>query len=45
MWRDYPFSQRNKTTKKALGAEFIGDEEGVIGKKLKMAQAIQGDSP
>ena len=37
MWRDYLFSQRNKTTKKALGAEFRGDEEGVIGKKLKMA--------
>ena len=37
MWRDHPFSQRNKATERAVGVE-VGDEEeggGGGGQNLK----------
>ena len=32
MWHDYPFSQRNKTTGRAVGVGFGGDREGRLDK-------------
>ena len=35
MWRDHPFSQKNKTTKRAVGAEIGGDMERGVGQNLR----------
>ena len=35
MWHDHPFSQRNKTTKIALGVEVGGDGEGGVEQNWK----------
>ena len=37
MWRDHPFSQKNKTTKRAVGVGVGGDREGGgrVGQNLK----------
>ena len=35
MWRDHLFSQRNKTTKRAVGLQVGGDGEGGFGQGRK----------
>ena len=37
MWRDHPFSQRNKTTERAVGVGVEGnrEERGEVGQTLK----------
>ena len=35
MWRDHPFSQRNKTTKGAVRVELEATEKGWLDKILK----------
>ena len=38
MWRDHPFSQRNRTTEKTVGVGFGGDRKvggGEVGQNLK----------
>ena len=35
MWYNHPFSQRKKTTKRRLGADVGGDQEGVTGQNFK----------
>ena len=45
MWRDLPFSQRNKTTKTAVGVEVEGDRvHGGQTEFEKGRQAMQGGS-
>ena len=36
MWRNYPFSQRNKITKRAVGVDVGGDGDGGNGQNLKI---------
>ena len=38
MWKNYSFSQRNKTTKRAVGLEVGGNKAGWVQKKLKKAR-------
>ena len=40
MWHDHPFSQRNKSTKKAVEMEVGGDGERVVVQILKSGWAI-----
>ena len=35
MWRDHPFSQRDKTTERAVGLEVGGDRERGVGQIWK----------